>query len=72
MPRGDLKAASIHDAAARGYVLRVSECLAQDRWDPNAVNADGITPLHLAVTAGHIRVVKVSWRKWLVVCVVQM
>lgn len=51
---------SIHDAATRGKVFRVAECLSRERADVDAVNEDGVTPLHLAVRAGHVKVVKAS------------
>lgn len=55
------KVLSIHDAAARGKVFRVSECVAREQVDVEAVDNEGLTPLHLAVRAGHLKVVKARY-----------
>lgn len=54
------KSLSIHEAAARGKVFRVSQCLSKGRVDVDATNEEGSTPLHVAVRAGHLKIVKAS------------
>lgn len=49
--RGD----NLHLAASRGKTYRVHACLANDE-DPNQLDAQGRTPLTIAIKGGHLEV----------------
>jgi ankyrin repeat protein len=51
---------ALHLAAGKGYHEVVCLLLARPNIELNAPNKEGLTPLHIAVESGFIKVVRVS------------
>ena len=64
LPLGPGGGGPLHHAVAAGHAHLVSLLLSHPGIDPNMVNTDGMTPVHLAASQGRDKIVRLMGRSY--------